>query len=765
MGGPVLFGVRHLSPAAAYHLRRALDEANPALVLVEGPSDLSEELHWFCHPQTKLPAAILAYTQDSPVRTILYPFAEYSPEYQAILWAHEHGVPCRFMDLPSSVFLALGPDWAAPKEDGEDKDAPPEEAPSPDIPTTEWVYRRLETVTGEDHDAFWERRFEQLDTPGAYRDAANTFGRELRRLAQDSPRRTAENQVREAYMKRTIQKAVETGVPAERIFCVCGAFHVEGLEQIAPMTDEEQNALPRAVSHATLMPYSYYRLSTRAGYGAGNQAPAYFELLWEALHRSGPGEAAYLYLTALAAAHRGAGNLTSSAEVIEAVRLAHTLAGLRGSKYPCRADLRDAAVACMGHGHFSELAAAAAQVEIGTKIGALPDGVSRTSIQADFYRQLKDLKLEPYRTAQAKPLDLDLREKLTVKSEAAAFLDLNRSLFLHRLRVLGVRFAVPVQRRQEKASWGEYWTLQWTPEAEIEIVESALLGDTVEGAASFALRERAEASTSMEQAASLFGDAFLCGMPAAAGYILSILQRLSVDAAAVSDIAGTAAQLSLVIRYGDLRRFDAAPLIPLLSQLYLRACLTLEDACICDNSAADGVMKTMDSLNAVQLNHDFLDETLWLSLLSRISDRDDLNTCCSGFAMATLLERGKAEDALLEREVARRLSPGIPADLGCGWFEGLARKNRPALITRLSLWRELSGYLDQLDDDAFKRALVFLRRAFCEFTAGEKADIAENLGEIWGLNAQQTADALLRKTTQEEQALLADLDEFDFDGI
>ena len=103
MGGPALFGVRHLSPAAAFHLRRALDQAQPALVLVEGPSDLNDQMQWLCHPETRFPAAILAYTQTPPVRTLLYPLAVYSPEVQAILWAHEHGVPCRFMDLPSSA--------------------------------------------------------------------------------------------------------------------------------------------------------------------------------------------------------------------------------------------------------------------------------------------------------------------------------------------------------------------------------------------------------------------------------------------------------------------------------------------------------------------------------------------------------------------------------------------------------------------------------------------------------------------------------------
>ena len=631
MGGPALFGVRHLSPAAAFHLRRALDQAQPALVLVEGPSDLNDQMQWLCHPETRFPAAILAYTQTPPVRTLLYPLAVYSPEVQAILWAHEHGVPCRFMDLPSSVFLALSPeeDPSAPGGD----DGPQDGAER----TTESVYRRLETLTGEDHDTFWERRFEQLE--GDYASAANTFGRELRAASLDSPRHQAETLVREAYMKRVIAQAISSGVPAERIFCVCGAFHVAGLEENAPMTDEEAAALPRADAAATLMPYSYYRLSSRSGYGAGNKAPAYFELLWEALHGGGPGETPYLYLTRLAAAHRKAGNLTSSAEVIEAARLAQTLAALRGSRYPTLRDLRDASVSTMGHGAFSELALAAADTEIGKTIGFLPEGVSRTSVQEDFYRQLKALRLEKFRTAELQRLDLDLREKLNVKSQLAALADLRRSFFLHRLRVLNIHFASLLPSRQEGANWGEYWDLRWTPEVEIEIVESALLGDTIEGAAAYALKERAEESTSIAQAAAIFEDAFLCGMPAAAQHALSVLQGLSVDAAALADVAETAQRLSYVVRFGDLRRFDAAPVEPLIRQLYLRACLTLADACICDVKAAPAVTLAMDRLNTLQLNHTFLEGDRWLSLLAELSDRDDLNTRCSGFAMAILLER------------------------------------------------------------------------------------------------------------------------------
>lgn len=750
MDGPVLFGVRHLSPAAAFHLERALEECRPQLVLVEGPSDLNDQMHWLCHPETRFPAAILAYTREPPVRTILYPLAVYSPELRAILWARGHGAACRFMDLPSGTMLAL-------EEAGEDGEEPAE--------NTEWVYRQLEERTGEEHDTFWERSFEQLEDWRAFQAAANTFGEQLRRTARDGKLRTARTLVREAYMKRVIREAVEAGIPPERIFCVCGAFHVPGLRENAPVTDEELAALPRADCIATLMPYSYYRLSSRSGYGAGNKAPAYFELLWDALCRGGPGDLPALYLTRLAAAHRKAGNLVSSAEVIEALRLARVLCALRGSRHPVLADLRDGAVAAMGHGNFSELAVAAADTEIGTRVGFIPEGVSRTSVQEDFYRQLRELRLEKYRGVEQRQLDLDLRERLNVKDPQAALLDLRRSCFLHRLRVLGIHFASLLPSRQQGANWGEYWALRWTPEAEIEVVEASLLGDTVEGAAAFALKERGAACATIAQAAAVFQDAFLCGIPAAARHALLVLQGLSVDAAALTDVADTAVRLSLTVRYGDLRRFDPAPVVPLLQRLFLRACLTLEDACRCDAKAAPAVTAAMDQLNRLQLDHDCLDGERWLELLRRVSDRDDLNTLCSGFAMAALLERGEADEALLAREISRRLSPGVPAELGAGWFEGLASKNRYALIARLSLWRHLDGYLSALDEGQFRRALVFLRRAFSGFTPAEKGDIAENLGEIWGVNRDQAAEALTGELTQSEQEALKGLEDFNFDDI
>lgn len=753
MTHPYVFGIRHLSPAGAWHLRQFLTERKPRLVLVEGPSDLNEQLADITRPETKPPIAILAYTKEAPVRTILYPFAEYSPEYQAICWCKEQGTECRFIDLPSDVFLAL-PSGRQDRSEGEEKRMS--------------AYELLDRQAGEDgHETFWERVMEHTRDADGYCRGAALFGSSLREVSLEMEQEAdwPETLVREAYMRLQIQEALEEGFAPEEIVVVTGAYHVSGLlsEDALPMTAEELSSLPRVEASHTLMPYSYYRLSARAGYGAGNKAPAYYFLLWEALQRGNLQYVSHAYLSRIAGYQREHGNPVSSAEVIEAVRLADSLARLRGGGAPVLRDLRDAAVTCLGGGSFPAVSLAIADTEIGTAIGSLPEGVSRTSIQEDFYRQLKERKLEKYRDITAQDLPLDLRENRNVSSQKAAFLDLHRSFFLHQLRILGIHFAGQQKVNQDNATWAEHWVIRWTPEAEIELVEAALKGDTVEQAASFVMKERVEAAPDMSEIALVIEDAFTCGMASAVAYATAALQAMAVDAASLEELAATANRLSVVVQYGDIRHLDAAPLEPILCQIFYRACLILPGACVCDDAASKGIVTAVEQLNSAALAHDFLDTRAWLDALEETAKRDDLNTKLSGFAAAILLERGCMDGGQLNLEVRRRLSRGVPAELGAGWFEGLAMKNRYALIARLSLWENLDAYLDTLDEEDFKRALVFLRRAFADFTAMERDEIAENLGEIWGLNGQQVSESVNQVLQETEQKLVESLEEFDFD--
>jgi hypothetical protein len=205
---------------------------------------------------------------------------------------------------------------------------------------------------------------------------------------------------------------------------------------------------------------------------------------------------------------------------------------------------------------------------------------------------------------------------------------------------------------------------------------------------------------------------------------------------------------------------------PLLEQLFLEGALTLVGASNCDLAAAKKMVIGINELNKVALDYtSLIDEAAWVAELQKLARADHLNPLLSGYACALLVERNLISNEELAREVSRRLSPGIEADLGAGWFEGLAKRNRYALLTRLALWEQLDKYVGSLSEDEFKRALVFLRRAFGDFSPAEKRSITENLGEIWGANPDRVSEALSTELSEKEKAKLDELSDFNFDDV
>ena len=739
------FGIRHFSPAGAYFLRQFLDEVKPALVLIEGPADFDFLIDDIVSKKLFPPFAIMAYTKEAPIDTILYPFAEYSPEYQAILWARENNKECHFFDLESDIILGF-------------------EKKNDDIQEEEIISETNSKKSIEiDMEGFWERNLEQSEDMQGYRSGSALFGESLRKDTNSDDNSFIRDIVRESFMKRKIKEYIEKGFDTEKIVAITGAFHTSAIESLeGAMSDKEYKELVRRESNVTLMPYSYYRLSKRTGYGAGNAAPSYYELLWQGFLNGDTTYHERKYLSTLAKYMREHGGIVSSAQVIEATRLARELAIIRGGSVPTLEDLKDASIACMGGGSFGDMAMGFAETDIGKKIGSVPQDAMQTSIQSDFTSKLKQLKLEKYKELVATPLQLDLRENLRVKSKESAFLDLNRSFFLYRLVVLGIDFAQIKRSNQDNATWAENWILQWTPEAEIQIVESVLKGDTIADAVAFVLSERLLEATKISEIAEVIEAAFNCGLPKIVEGAKRSLDEMANGTISIHDIAGTVSKLSNMILFGDIRKLDREPLVPIVKRLCIRAALMLVGESTCDDIAAATLADDIQKIHNVFMVQDFLDESLWIDKLMELSSRDDLNTKISGLATAILLDVGKIDEPTLRKEVSRRLSMGMPAELGANWFAGLSMRNHYALIGRLTLWESLSEYLDTLDEEEFRRSAVFLRRAFVEYSAKEKDMIAENLGEIWGLNAQAVSEIINSEIKEVDTEILEDFDFGDF---
>lgn len=736
------FGIRHFSPAGAYFVRKFLNENRPDVVLIEGPADFDFLMDDIVSKNLLPPFAIMAYTKEVPIETVLYPFAVYSPEYQAILWARENNKECHFFDLESNIMLGL----ESKNEDEIISDAPDK-------------IHDKEKTSDFDMESFWERVLEQSEDMNAYKSGSALFGESLRNEDEVSLR----DIIRESFMKRKIKEIIDRGIDSEKIVAITGAFHTSAIQSLdGAMTDKEYDSLKKKDSNITLMPYSYYRLSKRTGYGAGNTAPAYYELLWQGFIKNDKTYHERKYLSLLAKYMREHGGIVSSAQVIEATMLSRSIANLRGSSIPTLVDLKDAGITCMGGGSFGEMAMGFAQSDIGTKIGVVPQESMKTSIQSDFLSRLKALKLEKYKELVATPLQLDLRENLRVKSKESAFLDLNRSFFLYRLVTLGIDFAKIERNRQDNATWAENWILQWTPDAEIQIVESVLKGDTIDEAVAFVLGERLNNAISISEIADIIEAAFNCGIPKIVEGAGRKLDEMASGAVSIHEIAVTTSKLSDMILFGDIRKLDRKPLEPIVKRLCIRAALILAGESACDDMAAVILVEDIQSIHNVFVLHDFLDKDLWFDKLMEVSNRDDLNTKISGLATAILLDTGKTDENTLRIEVARRLSAGMPAELGANWFAGLSIRNHYALIGRLTLWESLSEYMDSLDEEEFRRSLVFLRRAFVDYSSKEKDMIAENLGEIWGLNAAVVSEIINSEVKEVDTEILEDFDFGDF---
>ncbi|CRK80210.1 DUF5682 family protein [Neobacillus massiliamazoniensis] len=748
---PHIFGVRHLSPVAAYHLETLLEQIKPTAVLIEGPSDMSGLIPDITRQKTKPPIAMMAYTTELPINTIVYPLAEYSPEFRSMLWAEQNDSHVEFIDLPSGISILF--DRSQEDEDIEKK------------PIN--IYERIASLSDEsDYETFWERSFEQIFSLDNYRAAMDAFALQLRELEQHTGRSSEweYNQIRESYMRKQINRIINEGHQPDKVVVITGAFHVPALLADS-FPDVDVSALPKRDVSLTLMPYSNFKLSSQSGYGAGNHAPAYFHMMWNCLKDLNREKLTAYYLTNIVSTLRASGTYRSTAEVIEATRLASALASIRNS-IPTLKDLRDAATVCLGNGDFSVIVDACTLIEIGTEIGELPDGVSQTSIQEDFIRQLKSLKLVKYRTSEVKPIQLDLRENRRVKSKDAAFLDLHRSFFFHRLQVLGIQFAMPVVYTQEHASWAEIWNVTYNPEVEIQLIESTLLGETIELATAYQLKKELSKCQNIGDAARLVRASYMCGMVEMMEEARNTVAFLSTDSADFVENTHAVDELCRIVLFGNVRGLDTKTLIPLVERLFLRGTLLLLEAASCNNDRAKEVMVGIQVMNETATAlYEYVNETLWYGMLTELYQHDDRNPLLSGYSCGILLEKNKIDSRSLEEEVSRCLSPGISPDLGAGWFEGLCLSNKYALLSRTYLWGKLDLYITTLSDEEFRRALVFLRRSFSNFSSSDRSKVAEILGGIWGYDELQVSEYLNDTLTTTEETIIDELNEFDFGDI
>ncbi|MFJ9808392.1 DUF5682 family protein [Streptomyces sp. NPDC101158] len=569
--GPLVLGVRHHGPGSARAVRAALDAGRPKAVLVEGPPEADALVALAADEEMRPPVALLAHAVDDPGRAAFWPMAEFSPEWVAIRWALAHGAEVRFIDLPATHTLAAtDPTWG-------DED----EAAGQGL-RVDPVAELAEAAGYDDAERWWEdvvelrgstdpfAPFEALaEAMGALREAYGHGGH---------PR----DLVREAYMRIRLRAAQKEF--GDDIAVVCGAWHVPALRRRTPVTADRARlkGLPKVKTELTWVPWTHRRLARRSGYGAGIEAPGWYAHLFTASDR--PVER---WMTKVARLLRDEDLAVSPAHVIEAVRLADTLAVMRGRPLPGLGETTDAVRAVMCDGSDVPLDLVRDRLVVGDVLGTVPAGAPAVPLQRDLERLQRGLRLRP--EAHERELELDLRKGT----------DLARSRLLHRLRLLGVGWGAPVAGRGSTGTFRESWRLCWEPELHVQVAEAGVWGTTVEGAAAAKAESQAGAADDLAAVTALAEQCLLAGLTEA---LPAVLHALAERAALDSDVVHLAQALPALarsLRYGDVRATDTAALGEVAAGLAERICVGLPPACTgLDTDAAAEMRERVDGVHA-----------------------------------------------------------------------------------------------------------------------------------------------------------------------
>ncbi|MFJ2168445.1 DUF5682 family protein [Streptomyces griseofuscus] len=573
--GPLLLGVRHHGPGSARAVRAALDAARPAAVLIEGPPEADALIPLAADPELRPPVALLAHAVDEPGRSAFWPFAAFSPEWVAVRWALEHGVPARFIDLPAAHTLAWGAEL--PSAEGESEAAEGEQvrvdplaalagAAGYDDPERWWEDAVEHRGAGE-RDPF--APFEALaEAMGALRERYGAGGR---------PR----DLVREAQMRLRLRAArKEFG---DTVAVVCGAWHVPALRERTTLTADRAllKGLPKVKTELTWVPWTHRRLARSSGYGAGIDSPGWYGHLFHA-----PDRPVERWLTKVAGLLREEDRIVSSAHVIEAVRLADTLAAMRGRPLPGLGETTDAVRAVMCEGSDVPLALVHDRLVVGDVLGEVPESAPAVPLQRDLGRQQRSLRLRP--EALERELELDLRGDT----------DAGRSRLLHRLRLLGIGWGEPGSSRGSTGTFRETWRLRWEPELSVRVAEAGVWGTTVASAARAKAEADAADAGALADVTALAERCLLAGLPDA----LPAVMRALADRAALDTDVGHLAQalpaLVRSLRYGDVRGTDTHALSDVAAALAERIFVGLPPACTAlDSDAAEQMRGHVDAVH------------------------------------------------------------------------------------------------------------------------------------------------------------------------
>lgn len=743
-----LLGIRHHGPGSARNVKEFLEATKPDIVLVEGPPEADVVLDWAGDKDLQPPVALLLYQTDNLQRSVFYPFAEFSPEWQAIQYASQHHIPVRFMDMPVYHVFGLQQEREArevlqteakladlpgvigkkfePADETEVKvqeirvqQTLPPIAEEAALPEPHPLALLSEAAGYQNHDRWWEHMFEHRQQNEAVFEAVSEAMHALREDAP--PERDEDEPLREAWMRKIIRQAQKEMYT--EIAVICGAWHVPALSQMPAQKEDDQllKGLPKVKTESTWIPWTYSRLSYNSGYGAGIHSPGWYEHIWR-----NPQDDGTLWMAKVAKLFRQKEMDTSVAHIIEAVRLAHSLASLRQLSRVGLDELNEATLSVVCNGDPLLMQLIEDELIVSNKMGSVPAGIPKPPLQADIERLQKKLRLPA--SADGKDYMLDLRKET----------DLDRSIFLHRLQVLGIRWGFK-EEVSGKGTFKEQWRLQWDPSYNIDIIDKGSWGNTVETAAVNYIKDIASRAASLQVLCKLLESALPAELPQA---VENLIRQVSNQSAATGDVMQlmqVIPPLVTVSRYGNVRKTDAALVTGIVTEMITRICISLPGACtgIADDAAQQLLTLLQQMNNAINILQ--LEESTeqWQQTLQKVAGSGAGSPVLAGYSTRLLADYKLLEGEGLIKAFYSAVSPAIAPGIAAAWLEGFLKGSGTLLLVDEALWQLVNSWVQELPEEGFVQVLPLLRRTFAAFTPPERRKLGEKVKQ-GGKTIQQT---------------------------
>ena len=760
-----ILGVRHHGPGSARSVLNALQQLQPDCILVEGPPDANERIAQLSHAEIEPPIALLINTpvqKDERPRAVFYPFAEFSPEWQALQFALKHQIHTEFMDLACQHRFALekqaedtrlateaevnadseneqadesvnenvDEDLSSEDENVQDEDETEIEISDEERKFLQYRHDPIALLAHQagyqDSERFWEHLVEQQPHAGDMFQSINEAMAEIRDYLNSlNPHTEADEeqlleQYREASMRKIIRQAQKQGF--ERIVVICGAWHAPALVDLkSTLKDDNQllKGLPKTKIESAWIAWTHGRLHRQSGYGAGIQAVGWYAHLWKHYQQALEGhidaeKISIDWLSQFANALREAGHDASSAQIIDATQLIQSLLELRERRIPDLDDLSEAIRSVLHHG-YDLPEPIMNQMLLAEKLGHLPEDYSELPIQQDFLKQCKSLRLKL--EAVHRGVELDLRQPF----------DLSKSQFFHRVNLLGLAWAELQNHSSGRGNYKENWQLSWQPESSLYLNEMSLWGYTIVDAATHVVQDKIEQSDDLATVAKYIEQILLAGLDRSLPFALQRLQSLSTLHQDPDVMLATLKPLVTALRYGSVRQFSEQELLQIIEQLSVRLMLSLPQYCQSIND--DMAQQTAQQLNGLYLLLQRLDNATltqyWQELVLTLMQQGYMNGYLHGFVTKLAKQQQLLDLDEIEHYLSQALSVGQTVDYSAGWFEGFISDQALLLLHEDNLWNLVNAWLGDLPEEQFINILPILRRSTSKFSPSESAKIAE----------------------------------------